>query len=274
MAADFDRAAVLRTAANVIPFDYQRRPRSSPHRPPAPPDGNWLDGQVLKLNGEAAVRPAPVRLQALARALPADVEGGLNGRAKRVLDIVVAGAALLFLAPLLALIAMAVVVDSPGPVLFRQVRLGRGRRPFKILKFRTMRRDDGDLVMQAKAKDSRVTRIGSFLRRSSLDELPQLFNVLRGDMSIVGPRPHAVRHDFIFERHLKDYPLRFRSKPGIIGLAQLNGARGEIRSRRDITRRTKLDLLYQRRWSLLLDLRLICITPAQLILDVLKGRSY
>jgi lipopolysaccharide/colanic/teichoic acid biosynthesis glycosyltransferase len=273
MAANIDRSERLNrtSAAEVILFD--KSAKSQARRKSATRD-NWLDGEVLEMSGPlAATRPRAFPRGAEWAAAP-DLDNGINGVAKRAFDMAVALMALVVLAPLLAIVALLIAIDSPGPVLFRQFRHGRDRRPFKIYKFRTMKVIDGDELRQAKAGDDRVTRLGALLRRSSLDELPQLLNVVLGQMSIVGPRPHAVRHDMIFERHLAEYRLRFRCKPGIIGLAQLSGARGEIRCRHDIVRRTKLDLLYQRRWTLLLDVRLLCLTPIQVLKDLFSGRSY
>lgn len=245
------------------PSDW-RRDRAS-----AAPYGatNWLDAQSIALKEE------PSRAL-LAPAIRSRSSSRFDTPAKRLLDILVALCALGFCAPLMLLIALLIKLDSPGPVLFRQERCGRDRCTFEILKFRTMKPSDETNIIQAKAGDARITRCGGLLRRSSLDELPQLLNVLAGDMSIVGPRPHAIRHDAVFERHVRDYGLRFRCKPGIIGVAQLNGARGEIRSRRDIVRRTKLDLLYQRRWSIFLDIGLILSAPFRLINDALDRRAY
>ncbi len=278
MAANVDRSTrpSRASAADVISFEKAGKSRIRRDGTSSAGAGaNWLDGQVLDLTCELALGRArglgrPMTEQAQAH----ELDNGVNGPAKRAFDITVATLALGVFAPLLVLIAVIIALDSRGPVFFRQFRHGRNRRPFKIYKFRTMKADGEEVVLQAKAGDARITRFGAFLRRTSLDELPQLFNVLLGQMSIVGPRPHAVRHDLVFERHLPDYHLRFRCKPGIIGLAQLNGARGEIRSRRDIVRRTKLDLLYQRKWAFLLDLRLLCATPLQLAKDLFSGRSY
>ncbi len=185
---------------------------------------------------------------------------------KEIFDRVVAFCLLVFVAPLLAVIAIAVKLDSRGPVLYRQGRLGFNREQFEVLKFRTMRTEHCDApgatsVRQATRDDDRVTRVGRFLRRSSLDELPQLFNVLRGDMSLVGPRPHAVAHDRHYAELIDGYLGRHRVKPGITGWAQVNGYRGETRTLEDMRRRIELDLQYIDNWSLGLDLKILLRTP-------------
>ncbi len=185
---------------------------------------------------------------------------------KSALDILVAALALLFLAPLLLVCALAVKLDSPGPVLFRQRRSGLNGRVFQILKFRTMRvSEDGDDVRQARKDDDRVTRVGAFLRRTSIDELPQLWNVLKGDMSMIGPRPHALAHDARFGALVPTYRGRFRAKPGLTGLAQVRGHRGEVRELSEMTARVDSDNDYVENWSLLLDLRIALATVALLL---------
>lgn len=158
-------------------------------------------------------------------------------------------------------IAVLVKIDSPGPVLFRQRRTGLNGMEFSVYKFRTMWvMEDGDAVSQATRADGRVTRLGLFLRRMSLDELPQLINVIRGNMSLVGPRPHALRHDALFGAMVASYPRRFRARPGITGLAQVSGRRGEVRCHDDIAERVRLDNEYIDRWSLALDLKILVAT--------------
>ncbi|GGK34048.1 exopolysaccharide biosynthesis polyprenyl glycosylphosphotransferase [Salinarimonas ramus] len=180
---------------------------------------------------------------------------------KRLLDVALAGTALVLLAPLLALVALAIRLDGPGPILFRQRRYGLNLAPFRILKFRTMTTlEDGRVVRQAERNDPRVTKIGRVLRRWNIDELPQLWNVLVGDMSLVGPRPHAMTHDQSFMREATSYVYRHRVKPGITGWAQVNGCRGEIRSEDDIRRRLAHDLYYIDNWSLYLDLQIMILT--------------
>jgi lipopolysaccharide/colanic/teichoic acid biosynthesis glycosyltransferase len=152
---------------------------------------------------------------------------------KRTLDVVVSMTAILFLWPLFLIAAIAIKLDSGGPVIFQQRRTGFNGKEFVIFKFRTMTvLEDGPAITQACRGDLRATRVGKFLRRSSIDELPQLFNVLKGEMSLVGPRPHAVAHDREYKVHIADYGFRHHIKPGITGWAQVNGLRGETRSLR------------------------------------------
>lgn len=190
------------------------------------------------------------------------VPGSESGRiAKRFLDYVLAAAGLIALAPLLALIAIAIKVDSPGPVFFRQRRYGQNNKIFRIFKFRTMTvTEDGPVVVQATKNDSRVTRIGRFLRGSSLDEVPQLINVLLGDMSIVGPRPHAIAHDEDFDARLDLFSRRRRVRPGLTGWAQVNGYRGETKTLESIEGRMDHDLYYIDNWSIWLDLEIVART--------------
>ena len=181
--------------------------------------------------------------------------------AKPLLDYALAGIGLIALAPFLAVVALAIKLDSPGPVFFRQRRYGQNNRIFRIFKFRTMTvAEDGQVVVQAKRNDVRVTRVGRFLRRTSLDELPQLLNVLSGDMSLVGPRPHALAHDEAFEEQLDLFSRRRRVRPGITGWAQVNGYRGETRTIEDILARMQHDLYYIDNWSIWLDLEIIART--------------
>jgi Undecaprenyl-phosphate glucose phosphotransferase len=179
-------------------------------------------------------------------------------------DKIIAAILLVILAPLMLFIALLVKVDSSGPILFRQKRLGYNNQTFDILKFRTMRPQmsaGGDLT-QAKRRDPRVTRIGMYLRRTSLDELPQLFNVLRGEMSLVGPRPHAVEHNTEFAAHVEGYFARHNLKPGITGWAQVHGFRGEIDSPAKIRSRVQYDMHYIENWTIQLDLKILLITAA------------
>jgi putative colanic acid biosynthesis UDP-glucose lipid carrier transferase len=187
-------------------------------------------------------------------------------------DFVVALAALLLLAPVFALIALAVKADSPGPVFFRQRRFGRNRQIFSIYKFRTMTvMEDGPSIKQAEKNDVRVTRIGRFLRRNSLDELPQLLNVLKGEMSLVGPRPHALVHDKQYAPQIEHYTWRHRVKPGMTGWAQVNGLRGETKVNDDMRRRMEHDLHYIENWSVWLDFEILFRT----VLTVLaKSAAY
>lgn len=181
--------------------------------------------------------------------------------AKACLDYVLATIGLILLSPALALIAIAIKLDSKGPVFFRQHRYGQNNKIFRIFKFRTMTvAEDGAVVVQATRNDSRVTRVGGFLRRTSLDELPQLINVLLGHMSIVGPRPHAIAHDDDFETKLDMFSRRRRVRPGITGWAQVNGFRGETKTLEDIEGRVQHDLYYIDNWSIWLDLEIIART--------------
>jgi putative colanic acid biosynthesis UDP-glucose lipid carrier transferase len=186
---------------------------------------------------------------------------GLNSMVKRGCDIVVGSAVLLALLPLMLLIALAVRLSSPGPVIFRQRRYGLYGEEIIVYKFRTMTAlDDGNTVVQARRDDGRVTRLGAFLRRASLDELPQFVNVLQGRMSIVGPRPHAVAHNEQYRKLIKGYMLRHKVKPGITGWAQVNGLRGETATLDKMEARIQHDLDYLRNWSLWLDLWIIVKT--------------
>jgi putative colanic acid biosynthesis UDP-glucose lipid carrier transferase len=188
---------------------------------------------------------------------------GFNGFAKRVSDIVLASLILALIAPLMAVIAAGVKLSSPGPALFKQRRYGVDGRKIVIYKFRTMTvAEDGDVVRQATRNDSRVTRFGAFLRRTSLDELPQFINVLQGRMSVVGPRPHAVAHNEMYRKLIRGYMIRHKVRPGITGLAQVNGYRGETETVEKMKLRIEHDLAYLRNWSLLLDLQIILKTVA------------
>jgi len=162
------------------------------------------------------------------------------------------------IAPLLAVIALAVKATSPGPVLFRQRRYGLDGREIVVYKFRSMSvLEDGPVVRQATKDDTRVTPLGAFLRRTSLDELPQFINVLQGRMSIVGPRPHAIAHNEMYRKLIKSYMIRHKVRPGITGWAQVNGLRGETETVEKMRARIAYDLDYLRNWSLALDLRII-----------------
>jgi putative colanic acid biosysnthesis UDP-glucose lipid carrier transferase len=182
--------------------------------------------------------------------------------------MICAGGALLFFAPFLLLVAILVRFDSHGPALFRQTRGGLNGRPFVIYKFRTMRvQEDGADIRHCSRDDARVTRLGAFLRRTSLDELPQLLNVLKGDMSLVGPRPHALAHDELYGALLPEYVERTATKPGLTGLAQISGLRGDIADLDMMRRRVLCDIEYIRTWSFALDLRLITATATRVLFD-------
>lgn len=186
---------------------------------------------------------------------------GANGWVKKAQDVIVAGTIVVIMAIPMAIIAVAVKLTSPGPVFFRQRRYGIDGKQIMVLKFRTMTVcEDGEQVRQASKDDSRVTKLGAFLRRNSLDELPQFFNVLDGEMSIVGPRPHAVAHNEFYRSKVHGYMLRHTVKPGITGWAQVNGWRGETDDLYKMQKRVEYDLWYIRNWSLALDLKIIFLT--------------
>lgn len=194
---------------------------------------------------------------------------GIQGLAKRLLDIGVATVALILLAPIMAGIAIAIKLTSPGPVLFTQYRYGISGRKIVVYKFRSMTvTENGDTVQQAQRNDPRVTPLGAILRRTSLDELPQFINVLQGRMSIVGPRPHAVSHNEYYRKRVQGYMLRHLIKPGITGWAQVNGFRGETETLDKMQQRIDYDLHYLNHWSLLLDLKIILKTVL-----VLRGQK-
>ncbi len=189
---------------------------------------------------------------------------------KTAVDYVGSILALMFLAPLFALVAIAIKLDSRGPVFFRQRRHGFNHEIINVLKFRTMTvMEDGADFQQAKRNDHRVTRVGKFLRRTSIDELPQFWNVLRGEMSIVGPRPHAIAHNEQFFTVFQDYATRHKVKPGITGWAQINGCRGETDTEEKMRKRVDLDLQYIRDWTIWLDFSIIIRTA----FTVLKGTN-
>ncbi len=185
---------------------------------------------------------------------------GMTGVLKRASDIVLAAAALILLAPVMAMIAICVYQSSPGPMFFRQRRYGLDGREFMVYKFRTMTVCEDDPLMQATRFDLRVTRVGTFLRRTSLDELPQLLNVLGGSMSLVGPRPHAVSHNEHYRKLVSGYMLRHKVRPGITGLAQVNGLRGETVNVENMRQRVAFDLEYLKNWSIGLDVRILLKT--------------
>jgi putative colanic acid biosysnthesis UDP-glucose lipid carrier transferase len=183
---------------------------------------------------------------------------GPAGLLKRSSDMVLATLILLLLSPLMLLIALAVKLGSPGPVIFKQRRYGLDGQEILVYKFRSMKvTEDGSRIEQARKNDERVTRIGAFLRKTSMDELPQFINVLQGRMSIVGPRPHAVAHNEMYRPLIKSYMVRHKVKPGITGWAQVNGLRGETDSLEKMEARIRCDLDYLRNWSLRLDLYII-----------------
>ncbi|HAT1613326.1 TPA: undecaprenyl-phosphate glucose phosphotransferase, partial [Raoultella planticola] len=186
---------------------------------------------------------------------------GINMVFKRLEDLIISSIIILLISPVLLAIAMAVKISSPGPIIFRQVRYGIDGKPIKVFKFRSMNvMENGGEVVQAKKNDSRVTKVGSFLRKTSLDELPQFFNVITGQMSIVGPRPHAVAHNEQYRDLIEGYMLRHKVKPGITGWAQINGWRGETDTLEKMQKRVEYDLAYIRDWSIWFDLKIIFLT--------------
>jgi Undecaprenyl-phosphate glucose phosphotransferase len=189
---------------------------------------------------------------------------------KRVMDVAIAVPALMFFAPVMLLTAIAIKLDSSGPIIFKQYRKGFNGKPFVMFKFRTMTvQENGDSVVQATRTDPRVTPMGALLRSASIDELPQLLNVLIGNMSLIGPRPHALAHDTYFEKVLGEYAFRHHVKPGMTGWAQCHGARGPTPTLDHIAKRVKLDLWYVNNWSLWLDIQILIKT----FFEVLRKRN-
>lgn len=186
---------------------------------------------------------------------------GVDGWAKRILDITAATAAIIAASPVMLAVAIIIKLTSPGPIFFRQKRYGLDGREIWVWKFRSMRVcDNGSVIKQATKGDPRITRFGAFLRKSSLDELPQLINVLQGNMSMVGPRPHASAHNEQYRRLIRGYMLRHKVKPGITGLAQVEGFRGETDTLYKMEKRVELDHRYIREWSIWLDVKILLRT--------------
>ena len=193
---------------------------------------------------------------------------GYRGVVKRVTDVGFSAIILVLLLPLLVLIALAIMLTSRGPVIFTQRRYGLDGREIGVYKFRTMQvTEDGDQIRQASKADTRITPVGRVLRRLSLDELPQLINVLQGRMSLVGPRPHAVAHNEEYRKLIKGYMVRHKVLPGITGLAQINGWRGETLNLEDMEARVNYDLDYLRHWSPLLDIKILLLTIVRVFRD-------
>jgi len=193
---------------------------------------------------------------------------GSNGISKRIADILLSSLILTLILPFMLLIALVVKLSSPGPVIFKQLRYGLDGKEIWIYKFRSMTvSQDSGLVVQAVKDDPRITKIGSLLRKTSMDEFPQFFNVLLGNMSIVGPRPHAVSHNEMYRQLIKSYMVRHKVKPGITGWAQVNGFRGETDTLGKMQERVKFDLDYLRNWSLFLDLFIIFKTISVVVRD-------
>lgn len=193
---------------------------------------------------------------------------GVNGIVKRGSDIILSIIILLLISPIMVIIAMSIALTSPGAIIFQQRRYGLNGEEIMVSKFRSMTVcEDGDTVQQAQKNDRRVTTVGAFLRKTSLDELPQFFNVLQGRMSIVGPRPHAIVHNELYRTMIKGYMVRHKIKPGITGWAQVNGWRGETNTLDKMKKRIDYDLAYLQNWSLRLDLYIIMKTITVVIKD-------
>lgn len=193
---------------------------------------------------------------------------GLSQGLKRMMDIVLSIVLLLLLTPVLIGVAVAVKFTSPGPILFKQKRYGVGGKEIDVYKFRSMKvMPPSNVVKQATQNDDRITPVGRFIRRTSLDELPQFFNVLQGSMSIVGPRPHASQHNELYRKLIPGYMLRHKVKPGITGWAQVNGLRGETETVEKMRRRIQYDLVYISHWSFAFDLRIILRTALLVFKD-------
>jgi exopolysaccharide biosynthesis polyprenyl glycosylphosphotransferase len=198
--------------------------------------------------------------------------GGWDSWLKRVFDIVAAATALVMLSPVMAIVSLAIVIESRGPILFRQPRNGFNGGVFELLKFRSMYAEHADVHadQQTAKRDQRVTRVGRFIRRTSLDELPQLFNVLKGHMSIVGPRPHALKTSAegkLLADAVSDYASRHRVKPGITGWAQVNGLRGELDSIHKLRQRVQYDMEYIENWSIGFDVHIVLRTIRLMLHD-------
>jgi len=213
-----------------------------------------IQGRLVEINGMPALSVCDTPFH------------GMDAVLKRVTDVSIAGVCLLLATPLMLTIAALVKLTSPGPALFRQRRYGLHGEQILVYKFRSMTVcEDGPVVAQAKRIDPRVTRVGRILRRTSLDELPQLFNVLQGKMSMVGPRPHAVAHNEQYRKLIDGYMIRHKVRPGITGLAQVNGLRGETQTLEKMSERVRYDLEYLRNWSPWLDLKILAKTLAIVI---------
>lgn len=227
-------APMFRDQPNPLPFVFEGNPR-----PKSTSHGDAFSGAVAS--------PAA------------------HDRVKRALDLMLAAGAILFLLPIFLLVAIAIKVTSPGPVIFRQARNGLHGRKFTIYKFRSMSvEENGNEVRQATRHDDRVTAVGRLIRKTSLDELPQLFNVIRGDMSLVGPRPHAIVHDEQYRKLIPSYPQRWAVRPGITGQAQVSGFRGETPEVSMMADRIEQDIWYVQNWSLMLDIKILLATLVSL----------
>jgi putative colanic acid biosynthesis UDP-glucose lipid carrier transferase len=213
-----------------------------------------LDRPLFELGPTKAIELQRAPLSAVQRTL------------KQGMDRILAAMSLVALMPFFAVISAAIRLESSGPALFLQTRTGFNGRPFRIFKFRTMSTlDDGLVIVQATKNDMRVTHLGKLLRKLSIDEVPQLLNVLRGEMSLVGPRPHALAHDNEYDRLIATYAIRHKMKPGITGWAQVNGFRGETPEIGMMKRRVESDLWYIEYWSLWLDIRILLVTVVRVL---------
>jgi putative colanic acid biosynthesis UDP-glucose lipid carrier transferase len=191
---------------------------------------------------------------------------GIDAVLKRAMDLTLGGVIMVLTLPLMAIIALAVKANSRGPALFHQRRYGLNGEEITVYKFRSMTCcEDGSVVTQAKRCDPRVTLVGRFIRKTSLDELPQIFNVLQGKMSLVGPRPHAVAHNELYRKLINGYMIRHKVRPGITGWAQVNGLRGETETLEKMSARVHYDLEYLRAWSPWLDLKILAMTLAVVV---------
>jgi Undecaprenyl-phosphate glucose phosphotransferase len=241
-----DLLSVVQSELRVLPNPVKLVPDST--------TGRVLDRPLFELGPTKAVQLQRAPLSAAQRHI------------KQTIDSVLAIISLIVLMPFLAVISAAIRLESPGPALFVQKRVGFNGRPFKILKFRTMSTlDDGPVIVQATKNDKRVTHLGRLLRKLSIDEIPQLLNVLRGEMSLVGPRPHAVAHDNEYDRLIATYAVRHKMKPGITGWAQVNGFRGETPEIGMMKRRVESDIWYVEYWSLWLDIRILLLTVVRVL---------
>jgi exopolysaccharide biosynthesis polyprenyl glycosylphosphotransferase len=250
----------------AVPRTVRRADRRTPVIHRMPPLGETGDGSVRVLS--------PNKMYSFDNSIVSwtgpSSRSQIKRVAKRAMDVAISTVLLLFLLPVFLLIALAVKLGSKGPVLFRQARNGMRGSAFRILKFRTMHvLEDGPMVTQACRNDPRVTEVGAFLRRSSLDELPQLLNVFFGEMSLVGPRPHARAHDELYSKLIENYEERWNVKPGITGWAQVHGLRGETRTVDEMKLRIDMDIWYAQNSSFLLDCKILFLT----IGEVLKQRN-
>jgi Undecaprenyl-phosphate glucose phosphotransferase len=220
------------------------------HVVPSNSDAFFSTAQILEFGNITTIQVAHPPLSLLDQAV------------KRAFDLCGAACGLILLAPLFVIVSIAIKLDSRGPVFFRQLRHGYNKEPISVLKFRSMNvmENSSDFIQQAQKNDPRVTRIGRVLRRANIDELPQLLNVLRGEMSIIGPRPHAAAHNKMFEELIPPYSRRHRIKPGISGWAQVNGYRGETDTIEKMQRRLEYDLYYIENWSLWFDVKIVFMT--------------